>query len=90
MQAYLVHDSRKQKDMMVLPETDRLVPVDRKVMENFIAVKPDFDQWSGAPLNGLAPATFGRVFASRQVQEDVCIIDEALWHQRMTFHLGSP
>jgi hypothetical protein len=90
MQAHLVHDAKKQHDVLVLPEADRLVPVDRRVMEDFIAVRPDFSRWPGAALNGLPPRAFGRVVATREEKEDVCIVDEPLWRQRMAFHLGSP
>ncbi len=90
MQAYLVHDSKKQLDMLVLPELDRLIPVKRQVIEDFIAVRPEFSQWAGSPLNGLPPETFGRVVATREEKEDVCIVDEPLWQQRMSHHLGAP
>jgi hypothetical protein len=90
MQAYLVHDAKKQSDMLVLPEMDRLIPVNREVLMDFISVRPDFSQWSGLHLNGLSPETFGRVVATRQEKEDVCIVDEPLWQQRMSHLLGAP
>jgi hypothetical protein len=90
MQAYLVHDAKKQSDMLVLPEMDRLIPVNREVLTDFISVRPDFSQWSGLHLNGLSPETFGRVVATREEKEDVCIVDEPLWQQRMSHLLGAP
>jgi len=90
MRAYLVHDAKKQSDMLVLPEMDRLIPVNREVLTDFISVRPDFSRWSGSQLNGLSPETFGRVVATREEKEDVCIVDEPLWQQRMSHLLGAP
>lgn len=90
MQAHLVHDAKKEHDVLILPEADRLIQVDRRVLEDFIAVRPDFSQWTGTPLNGLPPRAFGRIIATREEKEDVCIVDEPLWHRRMAFHLGMP
>ena len=90
MKAYIVHDSSKAQDLMVIPDTDRSIPVNREVMEAFIAVKPDFTAFDGPALNGLPVETFGQVVATRTADGDVCIVDEALWQQRMAAHLGGP
>jgi hypothetical protein len=90
MKAYLVHDAKKQSDVLVLPEMDRLMPVNPEVLTDFISVRPDFSQWSGSHLNGLPPETFGRVVATREEKEDVCIVDEPLWRQCMSHYLSAP
>lgn len=89
MKAFFVHDKEKQVDLMAVPETDILVAVDRKVMEEFIAVEPDFSKYSGERLNNLPPETLGVIVATRKTDGDVCILEEALWQQRMARHLGS-
>lgn len=87
MKAFFVHDKQTHKDAMVVPEIDSLVTVDRKVMEEFIAVAPDFSKFSGERLNKRVPENIGRVVATRKADMDVCIIDKALWQQRMAFYL---
>ena len=87
MKAFFVHDEETDKDLMAVPETDSLVMVDRRVMEEFIAVAPDFSKFSGKRLNDQAPESVGVVVATRKPDMDVCIIEEALWRQRMAFHL---
>ena len=88
MQAFLIHDHKKQLDVLAIPETDFLVPVNREVMETFIAVTPDFSAYVGERLNSLPPEAFGQVVATRKTDGDVCIINAPLWQQRMAFHLG--
>ncbi len=88
MKAFFIHDEKKQVDFMVVPETDSRVDVSRKIMEEFIAVAPDFSKYPGASLNQLPPETFGLVVATRKSDGDVCIVEEDLWQQRMSFHLG--
>jgi hypothetical protein len=88
MKAFIVHDASKQKDLLVVPEADRAVAVDRTIMEEFIAVKPDFTRFAGASLNGLPVESFGQIIASRTPDGDVCIVDEKLWQQRMTAQLA--
>ena len=88
MKAFYVHDENKQMDLMVVPDTDNIVAVDRNVMEEFIAVEPDFSKYSGDRLNDLPPETLGVVVATRKPDGDVCIVEEALWQQRMALHLG--
>ena len=90
MRAFFIHDAHKEQDLMVLPDQDRLVAVNRSVMNEFISVHPDFSKCSGSALNGLAPESFGRIVATREEQGDVCIVETNLWQQRMMFHLGTP
>lgn len=87
MKAFFVHDEGADRDLMVVPETDCLVTVDRNVMEEFIAVSPDFSKFSGEPLDHQVPESVGVVVATRKADMDVCIIEEALWQQRMAFYL---
>lgn len=90
MRAFLVHDKKKAADIIVVPEQERLVDVNRQVMNEFIAVDPDFSKWRGKDLNGLPPESFGQIVATREEKGDVCIVETSLWHQRMAFHLGNP
>lgn len=88
MKAFFVHDKNKQTDLMVVPETDNMVAVTQKILEEFIAVEPDFAKYNGDCLNSLPPDTLGIVVATRKSDGDVCIIEEALWQQRMVYHFG--
>jgi hypothetical protein len=88
MIAFFIHDAKKQSDIMAVPETDSMVPVNRAVMEAFIAVEPDFSGYVGQRLKGLPPETFGQIVATRKADGDVCIVETSLWRQRMAFHLG--
>ena len=89
MKAFFVYDKKKQSDVLVVPETDCLIPVNRAVMETFIAVAPDFSGHAGQSLNGLPARAFGEIVATRQSDGDVCVVDKSLWQQRMAYHLGS-
>jgi hypothetical protein len=88
MKAFFVHDKKKQSDLMVVPETDTMIAVNQKILEEFIAVTPDFTKYPGEHLNRLPPDTLGIVVATRKSDGDVCIIEEALWQQRMVYHFG--
>ncbi len=90
MKAFFVHDRESEKDLMVVPETDSLVKVDRNVMEEFIGVAPDFTKYTGDRLNGQSPEEFGSIVATRKPDMDVCIIEEAVWQRRMAFYLDAP
>ena len=88
MKAFFVHDKKKEMDFMVVPEMDNRVSVSREIMEEFIAVEPDFSKYPGESQNQLPPETLGLVVATRKSDGDVCIVEEALWQQRMSYHLG--
>ncbi|MEJ2040560.1 MAG: hypothetical protein P8X55_16770, partial [Desulfosarcinaceae bacterium] len=79
---------KKDKDYIVVPDTDALAAANRSNMAIFIDVKPDFTQIQGDPLNGMAPDAFGRLVATRDDDGDVCIADHQLWPERMRLHLG--
>jgi len=87
MKAFFVYDVKQQKDIMVVPQKDIAITVDRSVMEEFIAVEPDFSKYAGDPLNETPPEALGVIVATRESDGDVCIVEEALWQQRMLFHL---
>ena len=88
MRAYFVYDVKKDKDHLVIPDTNILTDVDRSIMAIFIDVKPDFSNIGGRRLNDLPPNAFGRIVATRDDDGDVCIADPDLWPQRMRAHLG--
>jgi len=90
MIAYYVHDRKKEKDMIVLPDMGCSVAVDARRMEDFISVDPVFASWSGDICGDLSPDDFGTVVATRDDGGDVCVVDHDLWRKRMAHHLGGP
>jgi hypothetical protein len=90
MIAYFVHDSKKDKDMIVLPDMGCSVAVDGGRMEAFISVDPVFASWSGDSCGDLSPHDFGSVVATRDDGGDVCVINKDLWQERMRYYLGAP
>jgi hypothetical protein len=89
MIAYYVHDSKKETDMIVLPDMGCSVAVDAGRLEAFISVNPDFASWSGDACGELSPENFGAIVASRDEGGDVCVVNHDLWRRRMTHYLGA-
>jgi hypothetical protein len=90
MIAYYVHDSKKETDLIVLPDMGCSVAVDAGRMEAFISVNPDFASWSGEACGLLSPEDFGTIVASRDEGGDVCVAKHDLWRRRMAHFLGVP
>jgi hypothetical protein len=90
MIAYYVHDSKKETDLIVLPDMGCSVAVDAGRMEAFISVDPDFTSWSGDACGELSPEDFGTIVASRDEGGDVCVANHDLWRRRMAHFLGVP
>ena len=90
MIAYYVHDSKKETDLIVLPDMGCSVAVDAGRMEAFISVDPDFANWSGDACGELSPEDFGTIVASRDEGGDVCVANHDLWRRRMAHFLGVP
>ena len=90
MIAYYVHDSKKETDLIVLPDMGCSVAVDAERLEAFISVKPDFTSWSGDACGELSPEDFGTIVASRDEGGDVCVANHDLWRRRMAHFLGVP
>ena len=90
MIAYYVHDSKKETDLIVLPDMGCSVAVDAGRMEAFISVNPDFTSWSGDACGELSPEDFGTIVASRDEGGDVCVANHDLWRRRMAHFLGVP
>ena len=90
MIAYYVHDSKKEIDLIVMPDMGCSVAVDAGRLEAFISVKPDFASWSGDACGELSPENFGTIVASRNEGGDVCVVNHDLWRRRMTHYLGAP
>ena len=90
MIAYYVHDSKKETDLIVLPDMGCSVAVDAGRMEAFISVNPNFASWSGDACSQMSPEDFGTIVASRDEKGDVCVVNHDLWRQRMAHHLGVP
>lgn len=88
MIAYFVHDRNKDTDLFVLPDTQCRVPVTPERFEAFIAPRPDFSQWRGEACADLPPEQFGTIVATRDDKGDICVVEAALWRQRMNRHLG--
>ena len=89
MIAYYVHDSKKETDMIVLPDMGCSVAVDAGRLEAFISVNPDFASWSGDACGELSPEDFGTIVASRDEGGDVCVVNHDLWRRCMTHYLGA-
>jgi hypothetical protein len=90
MIAYYVHDSKKETDLVVLPDMGRSVAVDTGRMEAFISVNPDFASWSGDACGELSPEDFGTIVASRNEGGDVCVVNHDLWRRCMAHYIGAP
>ncbi len=90
MIAYYVHDSKKETDLIVLPDMGCSVAVDAGRLEAFISVNPDFASWSGEACGLLSPEDFGTIVASRDEGGDVCVVNHDLWRRRMAHFLGAP
>ena len=88
MKAFFVHDENVRTDLLVLPETDCVVAVNKEIMEEFISVEPDFSKYTGDRLNSRPPETLGLLVATRKTDGDVCIVENTVWQQRMAVHLG--
>lgn len=90
MIAYFVHNARKNMDTVYLPDRACFMAADAAVLERFIAVKPDFADWTGQACAVVEPEEFGTVVATRDDQGDVCIVNQELWRERMLALLGNP
>ena len=90
MIAYYVHDEKKENDIIVIPDRECSIPVDRQRLEAFISVDPVFASWSGDVCGLVSPEDFGVVIATRDDGGDVCVIDHKLWRERMEHYLGNP
>jgi hypothetical protein len=89
MIAYYVHDAKKENDVIVIPDRECSTPVDRERLEAFISVDPVFPSWSGDACGVVSAEDFGVVIATRDDNGDVCVIDQALWRERMEHYLGN-
>jgi hypothetical protein len=87
MLAYFVHDEKKQKDRIVIPDMHCAVRVDVERFEAFISSRPNFAEWSGEACE-LPPEDFGKVVASRDEFGDVCVLDEDAWRGRVDCYSG--
>jgi hypothetical protein len=88
MNAYFVHDKKKEDDVIVLPDAGCSVKVTPERFEKFISVKPDFGSWTGDACSDLKPENFGTILATRVEGGDVCILKEELWRERMFFYMS--
>jgi hypothetical protein len=90
MIAYYVHDDKKEDDVIVIPDRECTIPVNKERLEAFISVDPAFSSWSGEACGMVSPEDFGAVIATRDDDGDVCVIDHELWRKRMGYYLGAP
>ena len=90
MIAYYVYDHKKEDDVIVIPNRECTVPVDRERLESFISVDPMFASWPGDACGLVSPEDFGVVIATRDDNGDVCVIDQQRWRERMEHYLGAP
>ncbi len=87
MIAYLVHDKKKDSDLIIIPEKGCVLSADTEKIKEFISAKPDFSLWSGDSCGDLGPETFGVIVASRDECSDVSIRQKELWRKRLDFYL---
>jgi hypothetical protein len=90
MIAYFVHDEKKENDIIVIPDRECSIAVDRQRLEAFISVDPVFASWSADACGVVSPEDFGVVIATRDDGGDVCVIHNELWRRRMDYYLGAP
>lgn len=90
MIAYYVYDHKKEDDVIVIPNRECTVPVDKERLESFISVDPMFASWPGDACGLVSPEDFGVVIATRDDNGDVCVIDQQRWRERMEHYLGAP
>ncbi len=90
MIAYYVNDSKKETDLIVLPDMGCSIAVDAGRMEAFISVNPDLASGSGNACGELSPEDFGTIVASRNEAGDVCVVNHDLWRRCMAHYLGAP
>jgi hypothetical protein len=88
MIAYYVYDKKKKQDSIVLPDLGCRISVTPEQFEKFIAVKPEFHQWTGEACSDVAPEHFGTVVASRHEEGDVFIFHDEIWRERMFFYMS--
>jgi hypothetical protein len=86
--AYFVHNKKEQVDTIVIPDIGCRVPVDAERLQAFIAVSPDFKEWSGDACGNMAAQDFGSILATRDDCGDVNVVNEKLWRERMGHYLG--
>ena len=86
--AYFVHNKKEQGDSIVIPDLGCRVPVDAERLQAFIAVRPDFKEWSGDACGHMAAEDFGTILATRDDCGDVNVVNEKLWRERMGHYFG--
>jgi hypothetical protein len=86
--AYFVYNEKDEGDIIVIPDLGCHVPVDAQRLQAFIAVRPDFKEWSGDACGHMAAEDFGTILATRDDCGDVNIVNEKLWRERMGHYLG--
>jgi hypothetical protein len=91
MIAYYVNDSKKETDLIVLPDMGCSIAVDAGRMEAFISVNPDLASGSENSCGELSPEDFGTIVAAdRDEGGDVVVVNHDLWRRRMAHYLGEP
>jgi hypothetical protein len=86
--AYFVHNKKEQGDTILIPDLGCRVPVDAERLQAFIAVRPDFKEWSGDACGHMAAEDFGTILATRDDCGDVNVVNEKLWRERMGHYFG--
>lgn len=81
-----------QKDntpMIVIPDTDQVLPLDRKRLEVFISVSPCFKGWIGTHHENLDVGDFGMRIATRDDAGDITVQDDTRWQALLETCLGA-
>ena len=87
MIAYFVHQADNNVDHIVLPDMGCAVRVTPDAIRQFIAVNPEFTKWTGDACDYMEPDAFGDIIATRTQGEDVCILKNDLWRERLLHYL---
>jgi hypothetical protein len=90
MIAYYVNDSKKETDLIVLPDMGGSIAVDAGCMKAFISVNPDLASGSGNSCGERSPEDFGTIVAGRDEGGDVAVVNHDLWRRGMAHYLGVP
>lgn len=87
MLAYFIHNTETVEDVILVPDIGCSSAVTPDKMKEFVAPNPDFAKWVTDACNYLDPESFGTVVATRQANEDVCILKEEIWRERLLHYL---
>jgi len=75
--------------MIVIPDTDQVLPLDQNRLEAFISVSPCFKGWIGTHHENLDVKDFGILIATRDDDGDITLQDGPRWQKLLESCLGA-